>query len=169
MVQEPCKLDTWSNKHTIRICNTLCFSTATMVARTPQCYIIRKLPVLFWFKPKFKCLVVLKKAPNINTSWESVTVLDLSHATRWGEARMRSFNYSVQNCRSCWNIRSLGRDSNPGATGCLYRSTNNPTTTFASVKLQDSERTRYKDTQQLNKNRKYSWLTVNCPAKHLDL
>jgi hypothetical protein len=29
-----CMLDNWGYKHTLRICNTYCFPTATMVART---------------------------------------------------------------------------------------------------------------------------------------
>jgi len=34
MAHEHCMLDTYGYKHTLRICNTCCFSTATMVART---------------------------------------------------------------------------------------------------------------------------------------
>ena len=37
-------------KHTLRMCNSNCFSIATMVARTHLNYAIRKLPVLFDFK-----------------------------------------------------------------------------------------------------------------------
>ena len=33
VVHMQCMLDTYGYKHTVRICNTHCFSTATMVAR----------------------------------------------------------------------------------------------------------------------------------------
>jgi len=33
MKQAQCMLDTYGYKHTLRICNTYCFSTATLVAR----------------------------------------------------------------------------------------------------------------------------------------
>jgi hypothetical protein len=33
-VHAPCMLDDWGSKHKLRICNTYCFSTATMVTRT---------------------------------------------------------------------------------------------------------------------------------------
>ena len=40
-----------THKHTLRITNTYCFSTTIMAARTrPQCYVIRKLAVLFFSK-----------------------------------------------------------------------------------------------------------------------
>jgi hypothetical protein len=34
MADAHCTLDTWGYEYTLRICNTYCFSTATMVART---------------------------------------------------------------------------------------------------------------------------------------
>jgi hypothetical protein len=40
-------LDTKGYRQSLRICNTYCFSTTTMVTQTtPQCYIIHALPVL---------------------------------------------------------------------------------------------------------------------------
>ena len=39
-------LDIQGYKHTLRICNTYCFSTVAMVIRrTPQCYVVYTLPV----------------------------------------------------------------------------------------------------------------------------
>ena len=48
IVNEHCMLDNQGYRHTLRIRNTYCFSTATMVTRT-QLHItfIRTLPVLF--------------------------------------------------------------------------------------------------------------------------
>ena len=34
-----CVLEKWVYRHTLRICNTYCFSTATMVTRTRLCYV----------------------------------------------------------------------------------------------------------------------------------
>ena len=34
MAHAHCMLDTYGQKHTLRLCNTYCFSNATMVART---------------------------------------------------------------------------------------------------------------------------------------
>jgi hypothetical protein len=109
-------------------------------------YYVNFLSCLFWSQPTFKRVNVLQKHP-VLTFHEN-----LSHgsrfvtATRKNEAHRRSFNYSVQNSRSCWGMRSLGLNSNPGAAVCLYRSTNNSTTTFASETWQGLERTRYKNT-----------------------
>jgi len=45
---EHCMLDTKGYKHTLRICNTYCFSHYTTVAQTRlKCYVMRTLPVLF--------------------------------------------------------------------------------------------------------------------------
>jgi hypothetical protein len=35
----------WINKHTLRICNTYCFSKTISYAKVPHCYIKRALPV----------------------------------------------------------------------------------------------------------------------------
>jgi hypothetical protein len=40
---------THTHTHTLRLCNTHCFSTATMVMRTRQCYVIYKTSALFIF------------------------------------------------------------------------------------------------------------------------
>ena len=47
-----CMLDNYGYKHTNKICNTFCFSTATLVTRTPQYYVIHTLPVLFYLQAK---------------------------------------------------------------------------------------------------------------------
>ena len=39
-------LDNWGYKHALRICNIYCFSTETMVTRTPQYYVMHAFPVL---------------------------------------------------------------------------------------------------------------------------
>jgi hypothetical protein len=46
MAYAHCKLDNYGYKHTLRLRNTHCFSTATMATRTHICYVMRTLPVL---------------------------------------------------------------------------------------------------------------------------
>ena len=41
--------------HTLKICNTYCFSTATMVTQVPQCYLIHTLSV--WFPHPSKSIL----------------------------------------------------------------------------------------------------------------
>jgi hypothetical protein len=43
-----CMLGIWGHKHTLRICNTYCFSATAMVGCTnaPHCYVLRTLPVV---------------------------------------------------------------------------------------------------------------------------
>ena len=49
MAHAHCMPDNWLYKHMLRICNTYCFSTGTMVARTRlSVAFIRTLPVLFF-------------------------------------------------------------------------------------------------------------------------
>jgi len=47
MTHAHCMLVTKGYKHTSRVCNTYCFSTATVVARKPLSVITRALSVLF--------------------------------------------------------------------------------------------------------------------------
>jgi len=51
MAHAHCMLDTWGYKHTLRLCNTYCVSTATVVARTRLIvtFYVRKLPILLFF------------------------------------------------------------------------------------------------------------------------
>jgi len=47
MVQAHCMLDDYGYKHTLRLCNTYCFSSGNNgYANAPQYYVIRTLPVL---------------------------------------------------------------------------------------------------------------------------
>ena len=58
MTHVHCVLDTLGYKHTIRICNTCCFSAATMVDRNASPRdVIRTLPFLFCSPPCFICVV----------------------------------------------------------------------------------------------------------------
>ena len=53
MAHAHCMPDTKGYKHTLSICNTSCFPTATMVTRTRlECYVKRTLPGLFIQKYK---------------------------------------------------------------------------------------------------------------------
>ena len=46
MVHAHCMLDTEGYKHTLRICNTYCFSTTLGFTKAPDCYVTRTVPVL---------------------------------------------------------------------------------------------------------------------------
>jgi hypothetical protein len=47
-------LDTYGYSHTLRICNTYCFTTVTIVARTRLNIVIRRLPELLNVLTNFK-------------------------------------------------------------------------------------------------------------------
>jgi hypothetical protein len=47
MAHAHCMLNTQGYKQTLRICNTYCFPTATMVVQKPHFYVIRTLTVFF--------------------------------------------------------------------------------------------------------------------------
>jgi hypothetical protein len=55
MAREHCMLDNWGYRHTIRVCNTCCFSTATVVVRTRLnvTLYVRCLPCLLLSKQYF--------------------------------------------------------------------------------------------------------------------
>jgi hypothetical protein len=57
MAHAHCMLETYGSKHTLGICNSYCFSTATMVTRTRlSVNVLRRLPVLFLHVHVFKCV-----------------------------------------------------------------------------------------------------------------
>ena len=82
-------LDNWGYRHTLRICNAHCFSTTTMVERTPfKCYVILHCISLFRIAPppKKKLRRFSWSSKTFNSSmWRSL----ISNFTKFGQQKWK--------------------------------------------------------------------------------
>ena len=111
MAHAHCMLETYGYKCTHSLCNTHSFSTATMVARTtppPHCYVMRTLPVLFYFwgtviihtrALKLACggrfILLYSKSLVEHAGFEVLTALLLKVEVSWGVSQCAAKLFSM--------------------------------------------------------------------------